>query len=216
MQHTLAKLFDLKLKDVIFKFPSDLPEATREHQSWAQMLTHIESGLSTKLAFWRGLPHILCGLAHPNPSMAAQIARDAIALWRQVPENQEAAQHRVAQQFLSKTKPSMRGFVEKVANGEPRSSQPLHFQQKTMYALAYSPTAERRIEEKHTRLSRRALARQCSAAYASLILRTPTIEAAMHASPQIMKSLLDNFEKVRKSPAALLTALGLQQHASVR
>ena len=209
----VEQLSCLQLADVSMRFPSELDVATREQlqQGWLSMVSTLQSGLQMKLGHWLVIPHRLCGLAHSNAELAQLAAVDCLQQWDRAVEH---GQHRLSEQFLSHREGSWRQEVEKMANASRLQDLSASFRLAVL-RLKFIPTAERRIEEKHARLARRAVTRQYAGAYASLMLRLPEIESHIEQDPHFLTRLLHHIADIRVSPGELLQRLGLSHFFSL-
>ena len=181
-------------------------------QTWVGLVAGLDAGLRLKLNHWTKIPHLLCGLAHTDPQVVSTIATLCLKQWSSA---EEEGQHRLAVLYLSATQPSFRPYVEQLAAGTELKDLPTSFQLAVL-RFRFVPIPERRIEEKHARLARRAVARQYGGAYASNLLRLPVLERRLETHPAMITELMGGFTTVRSSPGEMLRCLGMENHESVR
>lgn len=65
-------------------------QAHEQHQlknDWDKARSKVYAQLSLKLAQWRFLPNILCGLCHPDETTVMRLAQRALQLWEQGGQN---------------------------------------------------------------------------------------------------------------------------------
>ena len=140
-------------------------------QTWIMLVAGLDSG------FWIALETEVTEPLDQDPTFvmrngarrptAFSIAAEFLRQWASAGE---VGHRRLASLFLSAPQPSFREHVEQLAAGTELKDLPTLFQS-AVFRFRFTPIAERRIEEKHARLARRAVAPQYGRAYASNTLR---------------------------------------------
>ena len=172
----------------------------------------LSQNLALKLGFWSVLPHLLCGLAHPDPAQATLVAKECCKQFDNAPF--EHLHHRLSTIFLS---PSgiLRRSVDQLAEGVRLCDLP-SYARLCVHRFRFVSVVERRIEASHAKLMRHVLrARRFGGAMASLNLRLPEISRRIVEDPQVMKFLLTELQSMRRKPYSLLVKLGLHMHPLV-
>ena len=125
-RHILEQLASASLSQILEAMPDTaIPEDKDVFlKVWAKGKALIQETLEVKLAFWRSIPHLLVGLAHPSASAASLAARQAIQQWDECADRD--AQHRISRLFLD-IAGGLREHVHAMGQGVPLGQLPLWF-----------------------------------------------------------------------------------------
>ena len=165
---------------------------------------HLLTTYVVKLSFWTEAPHVLAGLAHPDPTVRVQSVQKCLASGSKHPKIMELRRHVLAVQELMES-----GGLW----GDSDVMLPLRLLA-TEFRLMF--TSAWRVEGQHARTKKAAQhAPHHSAAYTSLTHRLPEIKECVQDDPEavtILAKLMDQVSNGRSAARALGFSEDLLKH----
>ena len=89
--------------------------------SWDLGASIVKQTMTVKTEHWGKLPHVLCGLAHPDRAKASEAAMHCTEQWDKAPGAE--FHHRLSTLFLGPDS-TLRPFVRAMQTGETLMEQP--------------------------------------------------------------------------------------------
>ena len=157
--------------------------------------------LQLKTDFWKQLPWLLAGIAHPDMDVARQLMRLALHKFDQYPR--QVVHHPITWQLLNPSS-HFRRYLERFVDGESLDSMPRWFRRRVA-RFRFLIVVETTIEVKHSKVT---AARKChyiGPTRVSLVNRLPLLERWLLRGHVDILDILSNFTRARK----LRNAVGL-------
>jgi len=213
LQDYLQALWDVNVADMLSvpscRGPLAEPDRAILVADLEKAKAHITLQLSNKLAYWLTLPHILCGLAHFDETVARKCGAKALLQWQEA----EVADlhHRITVEFF-RNDILLKGLIDFV-DGVPLAECSQEFQQ-VVYEKRWIPLSETTIEEKHARVNLDMSRRRGGPVKVSLANRAGILEERFRRDEGYMQKLLKNFGEARRI-RHLASQLGIDGHPAL-
>ena len=170
--------------------------------------TYILTTLELKLAYWRTLPWLLCGVLHHNALKAMAAAKECIRLYDLLPTPD--LHHRVSKEFLAGNSPH-RPLMQALALGAPLYSLPRFFVARLL-RLKFIPIVERIIESRHALVAQAVRKRRYGPMFVSLMSgRLHEFQVRLVQDPQLFHEVARIFDLIRH-PKDLVNFFNIWTH----